>query len=107
MHRTCVLLREIALAVAMAVACGVVHAAGHEDPAAQYRRLQQSSDDGLVRPDGLVNALAQRERMMAARRKSAGMPPATGPRSGPATSADASARSSPIPRIPAGFSRAA
>ena len=49
MHRTCVLLREIALAVAMAVACGVVHAAGHEDPAAQYRRLQQSSDDGLVR----------------------------------------------------------
>ena len=73
MHRTWVLLREIALAAAMTIACAAVHAAGYEDPAAQYRRLQQSSDDGLVRPDGLVNALAQRERMMAARRKAAGI----------------------------------
>ena len=52
--------------------------------AARFRAMQQASDDGLVRHDGLVNALAQRSALVARfRLKAAGIAPSAWTTIGP------------------------
>jgi|GEM_PF-2195576 len=77
--------RFCAPAVVWMAVCGAPsgQAADHALDAARFRRLQQASDDGTVRPDGLANALQQRQRMIRARPKVGGIASATWTALGP------------------------